>query len=477
MGCKVFQMGVFFDGTGNSRKDKSTYSNVAKLYEAYKILKDELSYRGKKTTTAKLYVTGVGTATMKHSGHGLHYKGRYMEEKDSSNTKHYAGYKNEGAAELAAGGGGAKRIYDAIDKVCKELDAHLPKSTDNPYGYVHRIIDVFGFSRGAAEARDFVNTFYLEKVNSPDGDYNDVRFNFIGIFDTVGSFGAAGTAIDMKPKKEYADSVSEGDGFWKQDDHQHDSKYESYNFNLAPASAHMIAHMTAHDEVRHNFPLTNAQGCGHTEWSLIGVHSDVGGGYDPKDEEVHVLGTEYHSSADAVASAEAEAKRRNALRGDFTAFGRWEARSPECRSGVDPYQGVVPLCRPVIARTVTDALAKVSLNLMHREALIAQVPLGKVEAVPAPLQGYYAYAHSARTIAYTYAGYNQEGHAVKDILAHQSATQKLYTDDLRQPKDMAERYVGSNAPNIVQGREGETIVRRAIYPNEPTSAITPKAKA
>ncbi len=43
MGCKVFQMGVFFDGTGNSREERATYSNVAKLYESYKILNDELS--------------------------------------------------------------------------------------------------------------------------------------------------------------------------------------------------------------------------------------------------------------------------------------------------------------------------------------------------------------------------------------------------------------------------------------------------
>ena len=468
MPCQVFQVGVFFDGTGNSRNNQSTYSNVAKLYEAYQILNDELSYRGKKTTTAKLYVTGVGTAKKDQAG--------YMEERDTSGTGYYGGYKNEGAAELAAGGGGAKRIYDAIDKVCKELDAH-PYSRSDPKKFATRIIDVFGFSRGAAEARDFVNTFYREKVNVKTKDYKDVRFNFIGIFDTVGSFGVAGNAIDMKPKKEYVGSLSESDGFWRQDDHQDDSKYESYNFNLAPASAHTITHMTAHDEVRRNFPLTDAQGCGHAEWSLIGVHSDVGGGYDPKDEETHVLITEYHSSAEAVAAAEAEAKRRNTLRGDFTAFGRWEARSPECRSGVDPYRGVVPLCRPVIARTVTDQLARVSLNLMHRQARIAQVPLGDVEPVPASLQGYYAYAQSARTIAYTYAGYNPEGQAIEDTFAHQSATEVPYTDDLRKAEDAAERYVGSNAPNTVPGMGGETLVHRAIYPNHPTRAVTPKATA
>ena len=452
-------MGVFFDGTGNSRKDSATYSNVAKLYEAYKILNDEPSYRGKKTTTAKLYITGVGTATMNHSGHGLHYQGRYMEEKDASSTKHYGGYKNEGAAELAAGGGGAKRIYDAIDKVCKELDAH-PYSRNDNTKYMYRIIDVFGFSRGAAEARDFVNTFYREATMGANKKYQDVRFNFIGIFDTVGSFGAAGNAIDMKPKREYANNASESDGFLLQDDHEDDPEYESYNFHLRQQSASKIVHLTAADEVRHNFPLTNIQGSGGIELQALGVHSDIGGGYEPLCHERLCIGGEFN-----------EAKKQELL-----SMGWKHHRKVPLSLSMSGM--VVPTVQQLRAdnnyfyfdRTVDNKLSDITLHLMYRFAKQTDVPFEDIESkhpIDSRLMAYDAYAMQNPHTITRYA----EAKKIRWYHAHQSATQplKYVPYILREPDGFAEEQVDSNVVNLVNN-----IPKRAIYNNHSYKAIVPR---
>ena len=54
--------------------------------------------------------------------------------------------------------------------------------------------------------------------------------------------------------------------------------FEPYNFNLSVASANKIVHMTAHNEVRKNFLLTDVR-------NSMGVHSDVAGGYATKTVE------------------------------------------------------------------------------------------------------------------------------------------------------------------------------------------------
>ncbi len=446
MGCKVFQMGVFFDGTGNSREERATYSNVAKLYEAYKILNDELSYKGKKTTSAKLYVTGVGTAKKDQAG--------YMEERDTSGTGYYGGYKNEGAAELAAGGGGAKRIYDAIDKVCEELDAHLYSRNDDTK-YMYRIIDVFGFSRGAAEARDFVNTFYREAVMGTNKKYQDVRFNFIGIFDTVGSFGAAGNDIDMKPKKEYVGSVSESDGFWRQDDHEDEREYESYNFHLRQQSAHKILHLVAADEVRHNFPLTNIQGSGGVEIKALGVHSDIGGGYEPLCHERLIV------------SAKIPKEKQQTLLSSGWKFHKGEMPLSAYSSTIEPRNMYDYF---YIERTVDNKLSDVTLHVMYHFTKQADVPFEDIKSkypIDKSLSAYHTYAlQNLGSMTYY-----PQANEIRWHHAHQSATQSgtYLPFALRDPSDFAEEKVGSNTVNMIHNS-----IKRAVFDNKPIKAITPK---
>jgi hypothetical protein len=141
-------------------------------------------------------------------------------------------------------------------------------------------IDVFGFSRGAAEARAFTN-WMVEAFQHAAGMSHEslakntgnvvpgelkfgkipVRFRFLGIFDTVASVGAAGMY-----------SWSEGRMLWADDTMQ------------IPPQVGKCLHLVAAHEVRGCFPLDSVRVEGKyppnaTEVVYPGSHSDLGGGY------------------------------------------------------------------------------------------------------------------------------------------------------------------------------------------------------
>ena len=399
MPCKEFRVGVFFDGTGNSKEEKATYSNVAKLHELYDV-KQERAF-----VSTKIYVTGVGTAKKGD--------GSYMQvDEEDGGTGYYGGHANEGSLAMGTGDGGARRIYDTIDRVAELLDAY-------PYGdkkeeFKKREIDVFGFSRGAAEARDFVNTFTKKKINKDKDSYGDVRFNFIGIFDTVGSFGIAGNDIDYKPRREYAHKTGEGSLGWSGvEDHQEDKRYESYNFNLAAGSAKHIVHFTAADEVRHNFPLYECVG---EEVVCIGAHSDVGGGYETRVNERLAIGTQKLPADQAQELRSLGWKYHEKIDPVSIAMSSYDSSMPNLNA-VDPVNTDAYF---YLDRVLGNELAYVALHLMHQKAVASGVPLKGVEAYPvdASLQSYYDYA--------LHAGNNLTDYPDRSRLwfnhAHQSAT-------------------------------------------------------
>jgi hypothetical protein len=492
MACKTCRFGVFFDGTGNSLGiDGDAKSNVAKLYESY--LTGEVK---ENFFVGKHYEVGIGTY-MTQGEYDINVIRRKIDK----------GY----------GGGGAKRIYSAIDAVCAFLDEHLyHKSEDNKF--FKREIDVFGFSRGAAEARDFVNTFIKKKVITEKGDYGDVRFNFIGIFDTVGSFGEAGNDIDMKPaSKDYATEVSESDGFSEHTGKELIRKkkiflsqqeadtfamqkqqsgweilynknstviyaqkenvlYTPYNFHLKQginASAKHIIHFVAHDEKRYNFPLTNIAGSGGFEYTMLGVHSDIGGGYpDSMTQELS-----YHISAH---NTKQRAKAR--VQG-------WSER-------VNRHMGRVTLYKK---RVVSNALSVVYWHLMYdlaveKYGLYLQKP---TEAISLELMPYFAYAKEHLTNAYTYEN-EPQGLSLKEKYIHYSSVDvadiETFNDgntnvvdlwaedspDLIGGNDM--RYVNKITGKRVDARENRTIAKeelyakREIYENKHSLAITVKQR-
>src|SRR5699024_308645 len=119
-------------------------------------------------------------------------------------------------------------------------------------------IDIIGYSRGAALAREFANRI-LQQVNQGLFAYNHplrgvisacVDLRFMGLFDTVSQFGLIGL-----------------------DDGQ-------YDFSIASEWA-WVAHAVALQERRWLFPLTRATASSQSnviEAPFIGAHADIGGG-------------------------------------------------------------------------------------------------------------------------------------------------------------------------------------------------------
>lgn len=52
------------------------------------------------------------------------------------------------------------------------------------------VVDVFGFSRGAAAARHFINKLLALNLGRP------LRVGFVGLFDTVAAIGSAADGLD-----------------------------------------------------------------------------------------------------------------------------------------------------------------------------------------------------------------------------------------------------------------------------------------
>jgi uncharacterized protein (DUF2235 family) len=128
-----------------------------------------------------------------------------------------------------------------------------------------REVDIIGFSRGAALAREFANLLH-ERGYRPETGRREwwrrgrkktvkcpVEIRFLGIFDTVGSFGRPGNNINL-----------------------------GVRLNVPP-NVKKVAHAVARDEKRSLFPVTllNEPRAGQEFQELVfpGDHSDIGGGW------------------------------------------------------------------------------------------------------------------------------------------------------------------------------------------------------
>jgi len=283
-------VGIFFDGTGNNLDDdyknlpveQRKHSNVVRLFHTFRSdpLKGYLS----------VYVPGVGTQFSK-----IGDKNSYL-------------FANRGAAAGEKGGHRiiwgllqllnaphqyvsnlALLITDAKAKtICNTLAG--PGSLDTQRRTVLRYwqgelasvlkaskpaveqinLSVFGFSRGAAEARVFVNWLF-EVCKQEKGGWTfagvPIRLQFLGIFDTVASVGLANLLDNgtLAGHQGWADNTLE----------------------IHPAVEQCVHYVAGH-EVRACFPLDSVRvkstyPANAMEVMYPGSHSDVGGGYARND--------------------------------------------------------------------------------------------------------------------------------------------------------------------------------------------------
>jgi type VI secretion system VgrG family protein len=240
-----------YDGQGSAPDNSygNDLSNVARLYDLY------LDQRGitlpidAQTANLSIYVDGIGTSST---------------EADSTFSQG-TGIGTQGVRT---------RVEETPPLIFKAIQAFRE---NNPDRHVAKIeFDIFGFSRGAAAARDFVNEVLkgngsiLAKA-TPAGDtgladnfawkpHSDVTFNFIGLYDTVAAISNP-LAWDWTGNNAYNPGI---------------------NIRLAPDAAKKVVHLVAKNERRYNFALNSL---GATDIALPGVHSDLGGGYLPKAKE------------------------------------------------------------------------------------------------------------------------------------------------------------------------------------------------
>jgi len=175
--CKqILWLGFFFDGTGNNMDaDVGTrkHSNVAKLYRAHQT--DDPA-KG----IYRIYIPGVGT---------------YFDK---------VGDAGGSMAGLGMGSMGDARLDWALAQFDEKMRPHIARANSPANAILEVNVSVFGFSRGAALARAFVNRLLKGRARRID-DSNwqlisakcRLRIRFMGLFDTVASVGVAMSKNNM----------------------------------------------------------------------------------------------------------------------------------------------------------------------------------------------------------------------------------------------------------------------------------------
>jgi uncharacterized protein (DUF2235 family) len=191
-----------FDGTGNEdRPGTERDSNVLHFFNAYQ---DPLKNADPKAARGSLYIEGIGVRAHTPIGDAI---------------------------AKAFGLAGRQRVREARQRLERNIAAG------------DAVVDIVGFSRGAALAIDFAN-HVCQKVPA-------ANVRFVGVLDIVAQFGLPGERLNLGFDLDCPDVV--------------------------------CFHAMALDENRAFFPLTRLSKAGRTFGKLRevwfrGVHSDVGGG-------------------------------------------------------------------------------------------------------------------------------------------------------------------------------------------------------
>ncbi|MFA7387795.1 MAG: DUF2235 domain-containing protein, partial [Thiohalobacteraceae bacterium] len=219
--------GIFFDGTWNDGPNtigSSQHTNVYRLSRLY----------DRKRGGDFDYQLGVGTSRLSQVPGG------------------------------ATGLGARSRVNDAYDRLVNwynSPEAREMRTNDPERWEQARQIDVFGFSRGSAQAREFTNLLKKKGItNHETGEkFPDVNVRFLGIFDTVAAMGLPTNGVNL-----------------------------TYDMRVDPSAVRNVRHAVAADEFRRSFDLVSigtdydTMPAAHLkERYFRGAHSSVGGGYGP----------------------------------------------------------------------------------------------------------------------------------------------------------------------------------------------------
>ena len=296
----------FFDGTGNNLVadfPSQEHTNVTRLFRAHRgdAYLGSVHSKGPNDATGifRIYVPGIGT---------------YFSEVNDPGGDEWGlgiGYYGQNRLDWA------KKQFDQLMVVPISLAKN---------NLANEIIEVniaaFGFSRGAAAARAFINDFVSSRCDKDSARTNGLRLKsikcvvhikFLGLFDTVASVGPGASAnvikklevrapLAVKIASRYAafpDSKPGALAFSHKGVPGAEPAAGTFNGHAGfggkmfiPDEVENVYHFIAGHEFRNSFPVdsisvydekTNTIPSRKNFYEYVhgGVHSDVGGGYSP----------------------------------------------------------------------------------------------------------------------------------------------------------------------------------------------------
>ncbi|EZQ10004.1 T6SS phospholipase effector Tle1-like catalytic domain-containing protein [Acinetobacter sp. Ver3] len=293
--CKdVVHISVFFDGTGNNLEkdqDKGKLANPAKLWrnaQSYSLYEIERTKSPVKLNHP-IYISGVGTPFNGDTRNWL--DGQIASAQDTFPTggaTGWGGIRRLKYGESQIGISLENTLKQKIEQVEATLKPQVEarkneallkiESNLNEHRLIKKInLSIFGFSRGAALARVFSNEMIwkteiedlsLKYSVTGQAEPAPMEIQFLGIFDTVASFGLPATNMPNKLSFKGRDMV------------------------VDPRVKNCV-HQVAGNELRFAFPVDSIRIDGKfanpRAWKEIvypGMHSDVGGGYEPNSQTI-----------------------------------------------------------------------------------------------------------------------------------------------------------------------------------------------
>lgn len=274
---KEINVGIFFDGTDNNmdRDKPKSHSNVVSLFDAHKL---------DMTENFRYYIPGVGTEFPQIGEFGESANGKKFAAGGEERI-HFAMLQVYNAVCRAATDKNLLSVAEMKDLVTtvglntlstwyrlsdnrmngvfERLDARLMKAIEGTRPRITGLnLSVFGFSRGAAEARTF--TKWIQEASRMRVGTAVLKVKFLGIFDTVASV----LLPDSSP-------ANLGNGL-----------FDWARGTLEIMGPEHTAHYVAAHEIRRSFPLSTARSGGSyssgvKEFVYPGAHSNIGGGYEP----------------------------------------------------------------------------------------------------------------------------------------------------------------------------------------------------
>ncbi|EOV8483010.1 DUF2235 domain-containing protein [Klebsiella aerogenes] len=327
--CKTLHISLFFDGTGNNLNhdlfvaNPKHPTNIARLFRATigQGYAGGLADKGPELLDAsnsggnkyyKYYIPGVGTpfpevmdldfsimglAAATHGEDRINWGllrlvdalKRTMDKDALSDGDSWKAVKKMATSMVSFGLTGSANRYETIHNLLNAMSADLRKAllpaTPGKQKLLGIKLYVYGFSRGAAAARTFVN--WLSELLPKPGEGETkpeqclavgelkipLSVEFLGLLDTVASVGVAHIA-----------PVAEGHMGWA--DGSQELPDEEFYGGFIKRCVHLVS---AHEQ-RLCFPLDSIRRpdgkypANSVEVIYPGVHSDIGGGYPPGDQ-------------------------------------------------------------------------------------------------------------------------------------------------------------------------------------------------